>query len=154
MLHFHPCRGTIGAETSLPPMAFTFTPQSAAAQQTQAAQYAADDAQATQEGADYQAQANADAASKTNALAQTLAQARNSTPGGGIRMGIQAGAQSANAAAGGLTAANAAGRVARKKTLLRAQTDASLAGQQQAQGAANMQNLVSSGYFQQPIQIY
>jgi hypothetical protein len=109
-----------------------FSPTSAAAKTTQQAQYAANDAQAESEGANYQAAANADAANKTNALAQTLAQARNSTPGGGIRIGIQAGAQSANAASSGLTAANAASRVARKKNLLKTQTDAQAAAQQQA----------------------
>lgn len=98
-------------------------------QQARTAQYAANAAQAENEGADYQAAANQDAANKTNALAQTLAQARNSTPGGGIRMGIQNGSQSANAAAGGLASANAAGRAARKKKLLDTQTDAQFAAQ-------------------------
>jgi hypothetical protein len=123
-----PVSGTI-----TPAASSSFTPFSPWAKTTQTAEYAADDAQANSEGADYTAQANADSANKTNALAQTLAQARNSTPGGGIRMGIQGNGPNANTATSGLTAANAAGRVARSKTLLRAQTDAGLAQQQQGQ---------------------
>lgn len=99
-------------------------------QTAQNAQYAANDAQAESEGADYEAQANQAAAQQTNSLAQTLAGARNTTPGGGIRIGMKKKGFGANAASGGLTAANAAGRVARKKQLLKSQTDAQMAAQQ------------------------
>lgn len=66
------------------------------------------------ESADYEASANAAAAEKTNSLAQRLAGTRRA-PGGGIRQGMsKKRGLSANNATSGLTAANAAGRKARR----------------------------------------
>lgn len=95
------------------------------------AAYGAADATAEREGADYAASANQAAADRTNSLARTLASARSATPGGGIRMGVRRKGLTANDASSGLTAANAAGRVGRRKAELRANADTTLVAQQQ-----------------------
>lgn len=113
------------------------------AYQQRDAAYGAADATAEREGADYAASANQVAADRTNSLARTLATARSATPGGGIRMGVRRKGLTANDATSGLTAANAAGRVSRRKAELRANADQTMQQQQQAAAQSRMASGVS-----------
>lgn len=90
--------------------------------QQQQTDYNAADTQAARESADYAAEANRMTADRTNSLAARLANARR-TPGGGIRQGMRKKGFSASNATSGLTAANAAERLTRRKNELRAAAD-------------------------------
>lgn len=100
--------------------------------------YAAADATASREASDYTASANAETANRTNSLAQQLASARNN-PGGGIRRGNGRGkGLTAGNATPGLTAANAASKLATRKTELRSQVDEEFANKPQNPASYNI----------------
>lgn len=87
------------------------------------AAYASANTTAEREANEYEAGANAQTAERTNSLAQQLASARR-TPGGGIRRGMGRGkGLTAGNATPGLTSANAASKLGKRKAELRAQVD-------------------------------
>lgn len=116
------------------------------------AAYAQADTQAASEAGDQEAAANAASAAQSNSLAQQLAQARN-TPGGGIRRGLGRGRSltAGSATAGGLNAANAAGKLSRKKAELRAAADNQLTQQNVSEQKARSASIMGSTGIGQPI---